>query len=108
MDFEDASIACPGKVTGVVRFVRSLEDVSKINEGDIVITNNNSPLFSIAFMKSGGILSQVGGNLCHLAIVSREMNKPCLVGIENIFERINDGSRATLNATEKTLIEENE
>ena len=96
----NALVGCGGMVEGKIKFILSPEDAKNVVNGDIVITNDNSPLYSIAFLKAGGILSSVGGILCHLAIVSREMKKPCLMGIPNIFELVHDGQKIRLNASQ--------
>lgn len=95
----NAIIGCGGIVEGTIKFVKSIEDVQKIKSGDIVVTNDNSPLYSIAFLRAEGILSSVGGQLCHLAIIAREMNKPCLMGITDLFKIVKDGERIKLDAS---------
>ncbi|MFC1697828.1 PEP-utilizing enzyme [Nanoarchaeota archaeon] len=100
---ENAIVGCPGIAEGTVRFLRSVEDIPKITEENIIITNNNSPLYSIAFFKSKAIISEVGGSLCHLAIVCREMQKPCIMGVKNIFEILKEGSKIRLNTQKKEL-----
>jgi pyruvate,water dikinase len=67
--------ASGGIATGVVKIVTSVEDISKVKEEHIVVTNNNSPLFSQAFIRAAAIISEKGGTLCHLAIVARKLKK---------------------------------
>lgn len=97
-------VACEGRYTGYIKKITSLKDVDRVKEGDIVVTNNNSPLFSIAFMKASAIISECGGFLCHLAIVSREMQKPCIMGVENATEIFNDGMEVEIDAFNNKII----
>jgi len=97
-------VANPGKYVGRIKKLESMDDIEKINEKDILVTKYNSPLFSLAFMKAAAIISEVGGSLCHLAIVSRELNKPCILGVENAFEIFKDGMLVELDATNNKII----
>lgn len=83
--------ACGGIVKGKVKIILNLKDVKRVKENDIAVTNDNSPLFSLAFLKAAGIVSEKGGRLCHLAIVSREMEKPCILGVENATKILKEG-----------------
>jgi pyruvate,water dikinase len=84
--------ASGGVATGVVKIVTSVEDIGKVKEEHIVVTNNNSPLFSQAFIRAAAIISEKGGTLCHLAIVARELKKPCVVGVENATKILKEGT----------------
>ncbi len=102
-------VANPGRYIGKIKIVDSVEDIERVKEGDIVVTTNNSPLFSLAFIKASAIISERGGSLCHLAIVSREMNKPCILGVEGISSKLKEGMLVEVDATNnKVTILENE
>lgn len=101
-------VACKGKVRGRVRKVLKVEDIEKVEAEDIVVTNDNSPLFSIAFFKAKGIISEKGGLLSHLAIVAREMGKPCLLNVERATILLNDDDVICLDCDEGKVIIENE
>lgn len=97
-------VANPGKFTGKAKKISSPEGIEKIKEGDILITNNNSPLLSIAFMKASAIISEKGGSLCHLAIVARELNKPCIMGVLDALNQIPEGALIELDATNNKIV----
>jgi pyruvate,water dikinase len=102
-------VANPGIYTGKIKLVTSVKDIGKVKEGDIVVTVDNSPLFSLAFMKASAIISERGGSLCHLAIVSREMDKPCILGVESASLNLKEGMLVKVDATNnKITILENE
>ena len=96
-------VANLGKYTGKIKLVTSLEDIENVMEGDIVVTTNNSPLFSLAFMKASAIISEKGGSLCHLAIVSREMNKPCILSVENASSILKEGMIIEVDANNNKI-----
>ena len=91
-------VANPGRYVGKIKLVNSVDKIMNVKEEDIVVTTDNSPLFSLAFMKASAIISEKGGSLCHLAIVSREMNKPCILSVENASEILKEGMLVEVDA----------
>lgn len=87
------SSACPGKARGVVRIINSAEDISKMQEGDILVSVATTPSIVSAMRKAAAILTDEGGLTCHAAIVSRELNIPCVVGLKVITTALSDGDR---------------
>ena len=81
---------CAGKVTARVRVVRSPEEVQHL-EGDILVTMSTDPGWVTLFPTASAILVEKGSLLSHSAIVSREMGKPCIVGITGLLDRLRTG-----------------
>ena len=54
-------------------------------------------------MKAAAIISETGGSLCHLAIVSRELNKPCILGVENALKVFKDGMIIEIDASNNKI-----
>jgi pyruvate,water dikinase len=81
---------CAGKVTARVRVVRSPEEVQHL-EGDILVTMSTDPGWATLFPTASAILVEKGSLLSHSAIVSREMGKPCIVGITGLLDRLKTG-----------------
>ena len=75
-------------------------DEKPFNPGEILITKATDPGWTPLIINCGGIVLEVGGMLQHGALVSREFNKPCVVGIENITNIIKDGEEVEVDATE--------
>jgi phosphoenolpyruvate-protein phosphotransferase (PTS system enzyme I) len=89
--------------------------VSKIDENKIVIARNLSPADTILFSnrKLLGIATDLGGINSHVAIISRSLNIPAVVGMNNISTSISandfliiDGYKGIVikNPTEETII----
>jgi pyruvate,water dikinase len=53
-------------------------------EGNILLAIMTNPHMVPLMIKASGIATQIGGRTCHAAIVSRELNKPCVVSIGNL------------------------
>jgi len=90
--------ASPGLATGKVKIVRSMEDITKIEEGDILVTVMTSPDLVPTMSKSAAIVTDLGGSTSHAAIVSREMGIPAIVGTENATKVLMDGEIVTVDA----------
>jgi phosphohistidine swiveling domain-containing protein len=73
--------ASHGKITGRACVVKSAKEALKIlKPGDILITSMTTIDYIPVIKKAGAIITDDGGITCHAAIVSREFNKPCVVG----------------------------
>jgi len=88
----------PGIATGTVKIIRDIEDLTKINKGDILVAVMTAPDMVIAMSKSTAIITDAGGQTCHAAIVSREMGIPCIVGTQTATKTLRDGQLVTVDA----------
>ena len=88
-----------GKIRGKAKVLNSVDE-KKFNPGEILITKATDPGWTPLIINCGGIVLEVGGMLQHGALVSREFNKPCVVGIENVTKIIKDGENVEVDAIE--------
>ena len=88
-----------GKIKGKAKVLLSVNE-KKFNPGEILITKATDPGWTPLIINCGGIVLEVGGMLQHGALVSREFNKPCVVGIENVTKIIKDGEEVEVDAIE--------
>lgn len=88
----------PGIATGKVKIVYSLEDLPKVQNGDILVTRMTSPDMVVAMSKSAAIITDEGGTTCHASIVGREMGLPVIVGTQNATKVLKDGQLVTVDA----------
>jgi pyruvate, water dikinase len=89
--------ASPGIGSGVVKIVHSMEDLGKIKEGDILVTEMTNPDMVVTMQKAAAIVTDEGGVTAHAAIVSREMGIPAVVGTENATSKLEDGMEVTVD-----------
>ncbi|MBS3175403.1 pyruvate, water dikinase [Candidatus Woesearchaeota archaeon] len=54
--------------------------------------------------KALGVITSRGGILSHAAIVCRELNKPCIVGVGNLINELKEGDYICLNADKGEII----
>lgn len=91
---------CPGSTTGRVRIVTE-EDVHSTNlkPDEILVCDMTSPVYVPLMKQAAAIVTDRGGILTHAAIVSRELKKPCVVGVGNATEVLKDGMEVEVNAS---------
>ncbi len=91
-------IANKGIVKGFVKIVLDNTELKKVNEGDILVSSMTTPDFVPAMEKASAFITDEGGILCHAAIVSREMKKPCIIGTGNATSILKDGDLVEVDA----------
>lgn len=92
------SVACPGKVTGRAKIINLPEEMSKMEQGDILVSSATAPSIVPAMKKAAAIITDEGGLTCHAAIVSRELNTPCVVGLKIITRVVKDNDLVEVDA----------
>jgi pyruvate,water dikinase len=85
--------ASRGVVEGTARVVKSVEEISKLRDGDILVCQVTNPTWSPIFRKIAAAVSDIGGSMSHAAIVAREYGLPAVVGTGTATRRIRDGQR---------------
>ena len=88
-----------GKIRGKAKVLNSVNE-KKFNPGEILITKATDPGWTPLIINCDGIVLEIGGMLQHGALVSREFNKPCVVGIDNVTKIIKDGENVEVDAIE--------
>ena len=89
----------PGKVTAVARVVHSLDEMQRINPGEILVTRTTTPAWTPLFARIAGLVTDLGGPLAHGSIVAREYGIPAVMGTGSATLRIRDGAIITLDGT---------
>ena len=92
------SVAFKGVVRGKVRIVLDPFKVKEFNEGDILVAGMTRPEYLHLMEKSGAIVTDAGGILCHAAIVAREIKKPTVIGTEKATKVFKDGDYVEVDA----------
>jgi phosphoenolpyruvate synthase/pyruvate phosphate dikinase len=91
-------VAQAGKIKGKACMVLSAKDNSKIKPGEILVSISTSPQLLPAMKKAAAFLTEMGGITSHASIVSRELKKPCIVGIKSITQTLKDGDLIEVDA----------
>ena len=86
--------------SGTARVVRSLDDMSRVQPGDVLIADMTDPDWEPVMKRSAAIVTNRGGRTCHAAIIARELGVPAVVGTGDALDRINDGDLVTVSCAE--------
>ena len=89
--------ASPGLARGVARVIRGLDEVDKLQRGDVLVTYATAPPWTPLFAVASAIVTDAGGPLSHAAVVAREYGIPAVVGTKAGTARIEDGTVVTVD-----------
>ncbi len=83
--------ASSGIAEGPARVVKSVEEIGRLQHGDILVCQVTNPTWAPIFQKIAAAVSDIGGSMSHAAIVAREYSLPAVVGTGTATSRIRDG-----------------
>ena len=88
-----------GKAQGKVRIVKREEvELASIDEGDVLVCTMTTPEYIPLMKKASAFVTDMGGILCHAAIISRELKKPCIIGAKIATQVLKDGDLVEVDA----------
>lgn len=91
-------VANKGIVRGLAKIIFNPNKNHSFMEGNILITSMTRPEFVPVMKKASAIITNEGGITCHAAIMSRELNIPCVIGTKNATEILHDGDFIEVDA----------
>ncbi len=97
--------ASPGIATGNVKIVLDIDELDKIEEGDVMVTTMTTPDMVPAMRRASGIVTDEGGVTCHASIISRELGIPCVVGTGNATSTLSENTGVTLDGKKGLVFE---
>ncbi|MFH1787567.1 MAG: phosphoenolpyruvate synthase [archaeon] len=89
--------ASPGIASGKIKIIGDLQDLHKINKGDILVTKMTNPDMVVTMQRCSAIVTDEGGMTAHAAIVSREMGIPAVVGTQEATMKLKEGEIITVD-----------
>lgn len=94
-----------GQVKGVCRVILSADTgfYSSIKEGEILVSDATNPDMTSVMKKAAAIVTDLGGVTSHAAIVTRELEIPCIVGTKNATKVLKNGMEVEINASQGTV-----
>ncbi|MEE0024290.1 phosphoenolpyruvate synthase [Methanobrevibacter sp.] len=97
--------ASPGIATGLVKIVLDIDELDKIEEGDVMVTTMTTPDMVPAMRRASGIVTDEGGVTCHASIISRELGIPCVVGTGDATKALEENTGVTLDGKKGLVFE---
>jgi len=86
-----------GKIEARARVIESFSVSQRLKKGEILITHHTDPGWTPLFTVASGVIIEVGGVICHAAMVARELGIPTIV-MRGATKLIPDGAVIELNA----------
>ncbi len=86
-------------VVGYVRIVLDPLKTGLFKKGEILVAPMTSPEYIFVMRKAAAIITDEGGLTSHAAIVSRELNIPCVVGTKFATKILKNGARVEIDVT---------
>jgi len=102
----DAKVICEGRAighkigAGQAKVLASIEEMDKINPGDVLVTDMTDPDWEPIMKKASAIVTNRGGRTCHAAIIARELGIPAVVGCADATQSIETGDSVTVSCAE--------
>ncbi|WP_077531546.1 phosphoenolpyruvate synthase [Vreelandella utahensis] len=85
---------------GPARIVTSINEMDRVQEGDVLVTDMTDPDWEPVMKRSAAIITDRGGRTCHAAIIARELGIPAVVGCGNASELVQEGQELTVSCAE--------
>ena len=83
--------ASGGTVQGRARVVLNARQIAKVQDGEILVCPSTAPAWAPVFGKIKATVSDVGGVMCHAAILCREYGIPAVLGTGIATRQIKTG-----------------
>ena len=85
---------------GPVRIIPNASEMSKVQAGDILVTDMTDPNWEPVMKRAAAIVTNRGGRTCHAAIIARELGIPAVVGCGNATSAFTEGESVTVSCAE--------
>lgn len=91
-----------GKTKARARIVKNFDESYRLKKGEVLVTHHTDPGWTPLFTVCSGVIIEVGGLICHAAMVARELGIPAIV-VKGALSLIPDGTMVELDADEGML-----
>jgi pyruvate, water dikinase len=91
--------ASPGVAEGPARVIFSADQISEVEDGDILVAPLTAPSWAPIFGKIGATVTDIGGMMSHAAIVCREYGLPAVTGTAFGTRQIKTGQRIRVDGS---------
>jgi phosphohistidine swiveling domain-containing protein len=94
---------CPGIARGRARVVLDPSDPGDLGPGDVLIAPITDPSWTPLFCPAEAVVVDVGAQMSHAVIVSRELGIPCVVSVLDATTSIPDGALVEVDGSKGTV-----
>ena len=79
-----------GVYTGPVRVLKGIQDMSRVQGGDVLVIPYSDVGWTPMFAKAGAVVAESGGILSHSSIIAREYGIPAVVSVPGACQLADD------------------
>jgi pyruvate,water dikinase len=94
---------CAGVARGRARVILDPSDPLALEPGDILVAPLTDPAWTPLFVPAAAVVVDVGAQITHAVIVSRELGIPCVVSVTDATRRIPDGALIEVDGAAGTV-----
>jgi len=95
--------ASAGVARGPARLITGNEDFSKMRAGDVLVCRQSTVSWAPLFTMAAAVVTEIGGALCHAAVVAREFGVPCVVATGGVLSTLADGEPLEVDGSAGTV-----
>jgi pyruvate, water dikinase len=95
--------ASPGVAEGPARVIFSADQISEVQDGEILVAPLTAPSWAPIFGKIGATVTDIGGMMSHAAIICREYGLPAVTGAGSATVNIRTGDRVVVDGDAGTV-----
>ena len=96
--------ASPGTGIGPVSQIDGREDLDRVDDDDVIVTEMTAPEIVPAMKRAAAVVTDEGGVACHAAIVSRELGIPAVVGTGDATDALGEGQTVAVDGKRGTIV----
>jgi phosphohistidine swiveling domain-containing protein len=71
--------------------IQSRTAAESFPEGAVLVSRTTDPTMVRAMLKATALVTEIGGPMCHTAIVAIELGIPCVVAVPGVLSNLTDG-----------------
>ncbi len=93
----------PGRATGRARVVLHPAEPMGLEAGEVLVAPFTDPAWTPLFVPACAVIVEVGAQLSHAVIVSRELGIPCVISVHDATRRIPAGALVAVDGSAGTV-----
>lgn len=94
---------CSGVARGRVRVVLDPGEAGDLEPGEVLVAPITDPAWTPLFLPAAAVVVNVGALMSHAVIVSRELQIPCVVSVDDATTKLRDGMLVEVDGTAGTV-----
>jgi pyruvate,water dikinase len=83
--------------------VYDVRELSIVKDGEILVTRQTDPSWTMVFGRINGLVLETGGVLSHGTSLCREYGLPCVTAVEQATLKIPNGATVEIHGAEGTI-----